>query len=153
MDIASVDSLILFANAGIGARLFSRQLSAEDRPTLMITPAPGDLQVTGRESLQLESQRFHQCDRTNIGRLDICLQTVQFESAKRKPQCQLKGFSHQPLTLMSFEGIKAQIGTLEGAAIDLADIDDSYNCASVVSANQECAKIILLHPSEVCPET
>src|ERR1700674_5708764 len=57
------------------------------------------------------------------------------------------------MALVSFHRIKSQICTLELPATDLPDVDHPCNCASVISACQECAKIILPHPIEVCPET
>jgi len=130
----------------------TKKIFAQNGPSLMVAPASCDLEIARRESFEPKSQRLDERQGASVLRLDVRFESMHTELRKRMPQHQFQSLSHQALSLMSQQGIEAEISTLERAAENLADVHDSGNRSAVVLANETRAEVVTLCAINVRPK-
>src|SRR5882724_3060441 len=107
-----------------------------DRPALVIAPAPPDLQVSRRVPLAAEAEAPDQPERREITGLDVGLQPVQTEPAEGRADDERHGLGHEALPRVRRERIVAEVGAPEHAAHDLADVHDADELARAAAADE-----------------
>ena len=83
-------------------------LLGRDRPSLVVAPSTGYLQVPRRVAFPAETGAPHQRDRRRVGRLDVRLHAVQLEHAEDEPQHQRHRVAHVALTRVRREHLVAR---------------------------------------------
>src|ERR1700761_204676 len=119
----------------------------------MVTPAPADLQVAGREALTFEARALRQRNRRLIPRLDVRLQAVQAQLDERDPQHQLDPLTHVPLASVLLGGRVAEVGTLQRAPRDLGDVEEADDLVVARPAHEQRLKIWATRVLEVRSES
>src|SRR3954452_9326084 len=117
-------------------------LLGEDRPALVVAPAPVDLQVARREALEPEARPLGQRDRRLVVGLDVRLDPVQ-------PECSESVLEHEldPLAHVAKPGIRrpdgvTEIRVQERPAEDLAEVEEAEDPAVAAPAEQEELEVV-----------
>ena len=117
----------------------------------MVTPAPGNLQVAWRETLEPEARALDEGDRGGVLRLDVCLDAVQPHPGKRVSEHQAHALGHVTLAFMGPTGVVAEVGAVEHTADNLAHGEDAEDGAVGEPADQEALDVRLAtatHPRD-----
>src|SRR4051794_27325837 len=117
-------------------------LLGEDRPALVVAPAPVDLQVARREPLEPEAGALRQRDRRLVVRLDVRLDAVQPHRAERVPQHQLGALGHVALARVRRADGVAEVRAQERPAKDLAEVEEAEDAAVLAAAEQEQLEVV-----------
>src|SRR5207245_268508 len=94
-----------------GAPVFGQQ-----RPSLVVAPAPGDLQIAPREAFARKARTPHQRQRRRVARLYVGLDAVQLDRSEGELQAERQSLLHVAPARVGRQRVIAEIGTVEGTA-------------------------------------
>src|SRR5262245_6610991 len=116
----------------------------KDRPSFVIAPASRNLQIAWRVAFAAEPKTLDELDRSAVARLDVRLETMEFEP--REGVCDRLGKArpHQALARERLECVVPEIRTSKNAPDDFRDVHDAHQVLLV--PDQEC-RVCGLRPS------
>src|SRR4051794_12538513 len=117
-------------------------LVGEDRPALVVAPAPADLEIPRREPFAAEARLLHESQRALVRRLDVGLDAVQPQVAEREAQRQLHPFAHVTLTCERLSSPVAQVRVLERATDDARELEQADDRIVLRSAREQRVEVV-----------
>src|SRR5919108_4042831 len=126
-----------------------RPASRPDPPALGATPAPADLQISGRVPLALEAAAPHEGDRRAVARLDVGLEPVEPHRRERVANHQPQRLAHVTLAREGGHGTVAEVGALERAPDDLGDVEPADDGRVLPAAGEKALVAVFGDPLEI----
>jgi hypothetical protein len=118
----------------------------------MVSPAAAELEIPGRVTFKAKPKAPHQTTRRHVSRLDIGLEAVEVELAEGVVEHEAKGLAHVSLAGEGGADVIAEVGALERATGDLAELDRADHGVVYVAPDEEPNEGGRPGPSEVTPE-
>jgi hypothetical protein len=91
----------------------------------VIAPSATHGEIAWRVAFSPKAQASREGDRGAVTGLDVGLQSVKPKATKRVVDDEREAFGHEPVSLPRCERVVAEVGALECAADDLADVHDA----------------------------
>ncbi len=98
----------------------------QDRPAFVVTPSACDFEITPRITFPNESTTSNKRDRSTIPGLNVRLEAMQLEFCESSMQDQSHSIPHKALTSEIGKCVVSEKTTLERAADDIVDINNSH---------------------------
>ena len=118
----------------------------------MIAPAAAELEVTWRVPFTMKAEALNEGNRRRVLRLDVCLQSVKPELSEGVMENEPEGLGHVALPGERRADLVAEVGALEAAADNLAQLDSTNEGGVVGAADEETDEIGSLAAREVTGE-